>query len=137
VWGNAPWKPGTAILAQHGEGEHPRIVGESSDRTVQGVADMAGNVREWCRDVYGPYRSSPEPVRDPTGPTGESKPAAPSSYVLRGGSYRTWPDAGRTTGPRRPSEDDGSDTHEQIAKNGTADDLGFRVVIEWPPGPTR
>jgi eukaryotic-like serine/threonine-protein kinase len=137
VWGNAPWKPGKAILAQHGEGEGPSIVGESSDRTAQGVADMAGNVREWCRDVYAPYRSSPEPVRDPTGPPDEGRTAGPVPHVLRGGSYRTWPDAGRTTGPRRPSEDDGSYTLVQITEDGTADDLGFRVVIEWPPRPAR
>ena len=130
VWGNDPWKPGVAILAQHGEGEHPVLVGESSDRTEQGVADMAGNVREWCRDVYAPYAPSPEPVPDPYN---AGKPGGPVEHVVRGGSYRTFPDAGRTTGPRHPTDHDGSYTLDQVAQDGAADDLGFRVVIEWPP----
>lgn len=130
VWGNDPWKPGVAILAQHGEGEHAEVVGESRDRTEQGVADMAGNVREWCRDVYAPYASSPEPVPDPYN---AEKPEGPAEHVVRGGSYRTFPDAGRTTGPRHPTDHDGSYTVEQLARDGAADDLGFRAVIEWPP----
>jgi formylglycine-generating enzyme required for sulfatase activity len=139
VWGNNAWKPGLAILSEHGDGEHPVVVGVTSDRTEQEVADLAGNVREWCRDVYAPYATSAEPVRDPSGPPVPADTETRNDvieHVVRGGSYRTFPDAGRTTGPRRPSDHDGSDTLEQVTKDGTADDLGFRVVIEWPARPS-
>lgn len=138
VWGNDAWKPGLAILAQHGdEAIHPELVGESRDVTEQGIKDLAGNVREWCRDVYGPYTTSPEPVLDPAGPPvpADNRPVA---YVVRGGSFGTYPDAGRTTGPRIPTDRDGSYTREQIdSDDKSADDLGFRLVIELPRTPGR
>lgn len=143
VWGNEAFTPGQAILKQHGEGEHAYVVGESIDRTEQGVADMAGNVREWCRDFFAPYQSTADPVLDPVvdqPPAASKNDPTPPEHVIRGGSYSTWIDVGRTTGPRRPSERDGSQTREQVYGDGddddddlgAADDLGFRVVIQWP-----
>ncbi|MBI1387506.1 MAG: SUMF1/EgtB/PvdO family nonheme iron enzyme [bacterium] len=44
-----------------------------------GLYDMAGNVSEWCSDVYAPY-----PAEAQTGPTG---PAEGGVHVRRGGSY--------------------------------------------------
>ena len=51
--------------------------------TPTGIYDLAGNVWEWCRDLYGPY--SADSITDPTGPN-EGR-----SRVLRGGSFGFWP----------------------------------------------
>jgi len=98
------------------------------DKTEQGLFDMTGNVREWCRDVWAPYQSSTSPLRNPTGPArgGETTEATP--YVTRGGSFAVWKDQTRTTRPRRPLPDDL--TARNLTEDGTAEDLGFRVVIE-------
>jgi formylglycine-generating enzyme required for sulfatase activity len=53
-----------------------------------GLRDMHGNVSEWCADRYGEYGSAPE--SDPTGPE-EGK-----AFVLRGGSWRSYPGACRS-----------------------------------------
>jgi formylglycine-generating enzyme required for sulfatase activity len=53
-----------------------------------GLHDMLGNVGEWTMDVYGPYPRGEED-RDPTGP------AAGSTRVVRGGSWRSFPPAVR------------------------------------------
>jgi formylglycine-generating enzyme required for sulfatase activity len=44
-----------------------------------GLHDMAGNVKEWCQDWYGPYSSGS--VTNPTGPT------TGTSRLLRGGNW--------------------------------------------------
>jgi formylglycine-generating enzyme required for sulfatase activity len=49
---------------------------------VFGLADMAGNVREWVRDWYAEDAYGRSPDADPPGPTGES-----GLKVTRGGSW--------------------------------------------------
>ena len=66
-----------------------------------GFYDMHGNVEEWCTDKYGDYPAGP--VTDPTGAeTG-------SSYIHRGGNWRTFPCFSRSAyrnsdGPTRGDE---------------------------------
>ena len=101
------------------------------DRTAQGVLDMAGNVREWCRDVWSLYDRSPKPLDNPGGPDPPENGRA--DYVIRGGSFMFWADKNHTTRPRRTDDED--PMFKQLAEDGGADDLGFRVVLEWPPKP--
>ncbi len=103
------------------------------DKTEQGIYDLTGNVREWCRDVWADYVATEEPVIDPVGPT-PPKGARPS-YVIRGGSFATTADI-RTTRPRRVDPKDLTDrANAQMGEDGTSEDVGFRVVIEWPRKP--
>ena len=93
-----------------------------------------GNVREWCRDRWAPYRDTGVTERDPEGPT--SPEAGATDYVIRGGSFAYWADQTFTTRPRRPDPKDLRElTTKELTENETASDLGFRVVIEWPPRP--
>jgi len=98
------------------------------DRTEQGIFDMTGNVREWCRDHWQRYAASQEPRLDPEGPAGGG--AMSNVFVIRGGSFDSIASEFRTTRPRRADPDER--TGQQLTEDGTAEDVGFRVVIEWP-----
>jgi formylglycine-generating enzyme required for sulfatase activity len=55
---------------------HP--VGQKAPNAL-GLYDMLGNLREWCRDFYGPY--TPGAVTDPAGPVSGDQ------HVMRGGAF--------------------------------------------------
>jgi serine/threonine-protein kinase len=128
VWGNDPERlksvGGTANVGWLQEKPFP--VGPSKknqDRTEQGIYDLAGNVREWCRDAWGTYSSDPQKkdfVREP------AKRAEPPAYVIRGGSYATLTETARTTWRGRAS----GNAVYAMKDDGHEEDLGFRVVLE-------
>jgi formylglycine-generating enzyme required for sulfatase activity len=100
-----------------GKKTHP-VGGKKPSRW--GLYDMHGNVAEWCNDVYDPdyYRTSPE--SNPRGP------ADGKLYVLRGGSWKSAPEAVRS-GIRQGELPGFSDAC--LAR----DAIGFRCVRKPPP----
>lgn len=83
-----------------------------------GVLDMAGNVWEWTADRGGSDSHDWEsgPAVDPTGA------ASGGERMVRGGSWRSTPDALRVT------------TRIPVPEGTTAPDLGFRCAYD-PTGP--
>ncbi len=75
-----------------------------------GIEDMGGNVWEWVRDFYGPYKA--DDTQDPRGPVKSDK------RVCRGGSFRSKFTSMRCAG------------RHFFALNYQFIDLGFRVVRE-------
>ena len=124
VWGNGQVFPNLVNI------QNPIVVAietlpvglSTDDRTEQGVLDLAGNVREWCRDVWKIYpqvEPGQDPVQDPA-----SDDASPA-YVIRGGSYDTPRETARTTWRR----DCVGKAYR--AKNDDYElDLGFRVALD-------
>jgi serine/threonine-protein kinase len=95
----------------------PAPVGAAAtDRTPEGVEDLAGNVAEWVRDAFtGAYAPCPEPCADPFVDGGSG-----AARVVRGGYFSGAVESLRAAGrSRRPPDD-------------RFDDLGFRCVVEPP-----
>jgi formylglycine-generating enzyme required for sulfatase activity len=89
-WGDAEFVKGDAVLFQPVDrttavGSHPK------DASPYGVFDMAGNVAEWVADFYADDYYSESPSSNPMGPEEGMK------RVLRGGSWMSAPEMGRTT----------------------------------------
>ena len=81
-----------------------------------GLADMAGNVWEWCLDFYQPLPGAPK--RNPRGV------ASGSTRVYRGGSWKS-----RFTNLR-------ASARSSVAATYASNDVGFRVACEIAGGDT-
>jgi formylglycine-generating enzyme required for sulfatase activity len=85
-----------------------------------GLYDMHGNVAEWCNDVYDPGYYKNSPPTNPRGPAADGR-----EYVLRGGSWKSGPDALRSFA--RLGENPGF-SDACLAR----DAIGFRCVRKPP-----
>ncbi|MDB5351096.1 MAG: serine/threonine protein kinase [Planctomycetota bacterium] len=98
---------------------------KGTDATEQGVLDLAGNVREWCRDVYAAYPEDEAGRPAPMNPEGPKRsPDGSEPYVIRGGSFASTDHTSVQT------------THRGSAKFAEKPrDVGLRVVLETPDSP--
>ena len=83
-----------------------------------GLYDMYGNVSEWCEDIYSATYYKESPAADPHGP---SNPGTDVKRLIRGGSWKSSPDACRVTARQ------GEKTGDSDACFST-DFCGFRCV---------
>jgi len=86
-WGDEPPSERLANFSSDGKPSvgHPTPVGAyPSGDTPEGVSDMAGNVWEWCSDVYDGEYYGQSPKENPKGP---DRSVEGGACVLRGGSW--------------------------------------------------
>jgi formylglycine-generating enzyme required for sulfatase activity len=74
-------------------GDGTRPVGQKPPNAF-GLYDMGGNVSEWCEDVYSSSYYRESPALDPQGPPNSGQDV---KRVIRGGSWKSSPDACRVT----------------------------------------
>jgi serine/threonine protein kinase len=86
---------------------------DNDDKTEQGIFNLLGNLREWCRDQY--------------------RGSAPNEYVIRGGSFMTPRGAVSVYSPRSVKDSD-LEVVKHIKEEKATYEVGFRVVIEIDQG---
>ena len=85
------------------------VKSSETDRTDQGVYDLTGNVREWCRDRWSSYDVGAPP----------RIPGQIPQYSVRGGAF----DTPRST--FRSTTHSGNERGDHTERN-----LGFRIIVE-------
>ncbi|WP_165230979.1 bifunctional serine/threonine-protein kinase/formylglycine-generating enzyme family protein [Aquisphaera insulae] len=101
------------------------------DVTADHIFDMAGNVRELCRDGYRPYsefivseNTKENPLDEPCSPLSSDGEGGAVSVAVRGSSFQQSATMSRTFFRDRFKADESSP------------EVGFRLVLECPPDPT-
>ncbi|MBX3728741.1 MAG: SUMF1/EgtB/PvdO family nonheme iron enzyme [Candidatus Sumerlaeia bacterium] len=115
-WGNEA-RPGAAVLAMGARGVTRPVGSNPDDVSPFGVHDMAGNVAEWCADMY--QRDFYVQVADKTNPVISE---GSETRAVRGGDYYNNTD-GRAT------------IRTGCVSTHTRDEIGFRTVFRLRPAP--
>jgi len=113
--GTYPWgelAPSCALGNVSGCADHVEAAHDAG-KTLRGVRDLGGNLREWVRDYYAAYEVHPI---DPIGPD------EGALRVVRGGSFRS-PDRSTLRVWARDSADPSQRSERAIG------DIGFRCVV--------
>jgi serine/threonine-protein kinase len=118
-WGNDEVGCDFANIAGCNDGGAVEVGLLAKGASPYGALDMAGNVVEWTLDVYDATYYARSPTADPTGPVASSD----SSFVGRGGGWRSTP-AWDRTGAR-----------DSYNPRYVKDSIGFRCVTQGSRDP--
>jgi len=136
VWGNDP-PSGARWLLNVWQGDFPRenTAADGFPTTAPvgsfpanglGIADLAGNVWEWCADWYLPDFYAKSPRGNPQGPAQSFDPKEPGVWkrVTRGGAW---------TSSDRPPLSYRTSARMKTPPDGSFQDTGFRCVKDREP----